>query len=77
MPTAAGVKRKSRFNDPEPVYTNIVGYYKRIKRDVVFIPVPISDAVSTMLTNDMFFEGVEDDDKKQQNDDSDKDTDQK
>jgi hypothetical protein len=57
------VTRKSRFNDPLPISTTEVGYYKHIKSNVVFILVPLAEARVMELTNEMFFEGVSKDDK--------------
>ena len=54
--------RKSRFNDPAPIITPAVGYYKRINRSIVFIPVSVETARTMELTNEMFFEEVSKDD---------------
>jgi hypothetical protein len=58
-PTTPTSIKKSRFNDVPVIRTNIVGYYKRIRRSVVFMLVDISSGNAPVLTNDMFFEDMD------------------
>jgi hypothetical protein len=51
--------KKSRFNDPATIITDTIGYYKRVRNSVVYIPVMLTPGVIPVITEDMFFEDID------------------